>query len=69
MATMLRNDESQAVKMMSSRRPHRLEEKYEEVNQLISVGKEKGYLDYEDVSEILPEELASSDELDEVSLA
>ena len=45
---------------------HRLEEKYEEVHQLIAIGKEKGYLDYEDVGQILPEELSNSDELDEV---
>jgi RNA polymerase primary sigma factor len=56
--------------MMSTRRAggpgHRLEEKYEEVTRLINVGREKGYLEYEDVNEILPDELASSDELDEV---
>ncbi|MEM7248474.1 MAG: RNA polymerase sigma factor RpoD [Acidobacteriota bacterium] len=47
---------------------HRLEEKYEEVHQLVRMGKEKGYLDYEDVSETLPEELTGSEELDEVFL-
>jgi RNA polymerase primary sigma factor len=45
---------------------HKIEEKYEEVSQLISIGKEKGYLDYDDVNDILPEELNSSEELDEV---
>ena len=45
---------------------NKIEEKYEEVAQLISVAKEKGYLDHEDVLEILPEELTGSEEIDEV---
>jgi RNA polymerase primary sigma factor len=45
---------------------NKIEEKYEEVAQLISLAKEKGYLDYEDVNEILPEELTGSEEIDEV---
>ena len=45
---------------------NKIEEKYEEVGQLISLGKEKGYLDYEDVNELLPEELTGSEEIDEV---
>jgi RNA polymerase primary sigma factor len=55
---------------MSTRRAggpgHRLEEKYDEVTRLINVGREKGYLEYEDVNEILPDELSGSEELDEV---
>jgi RNA polymerase primary sigma factor len=45
---------------------NKIEEKYEEVAQLIALGKEKGYLDYEDVNDTLPEELNNSEELDEV---
>ena len=63
----------EVVAMMPSRRNggpvHRLEEKYDEVNQLIAVGKEKGYLDCEDMTEILPDELATSDEYDELAQA
>ena len=43
-----------------------LEEKYDEVRQLIQVGKEKGYLLYDEVNELLPAEITSSDELDEL---
>src|SRR6202521_5287435 len=43
-----------------------IEEKYDEVRQLISVGKEKGYLLYDEVNELLPAEITSSDELDDL---
>ena len=43
---------------------NKIEEKYEEVGQLILLAKEKGYLDYEDVNEILPEELTGSEEIE-----
>ena len=43
-----------------------LEEKYDEVRQLITLGKEKGYLLYEEVGDILPAEITSSDELDDI---
>ena len=46
-----------------------LEEKYDEVRQLIQIGKEKGYLLYEEVNELLPHEITSSDELDELFTA
>ena len=42
-----------------------IEEKYDEVRQLISIGKEKGYLLYDEVNELLPSEITSSDELDD----
>jgi RNA polymerase primary sigma factor len=41
-----------------------IEEKYEEIRQLIVVGKEKGYLLYDEVNEVLPPELTSAEELD-----
>ena len=43
-----------------------IEEKYDEVRQLITMGKEKGYLLYEEVNEMLPSEISSSDELDDI---
>src|SRR5438094_8956434 len=43
-----------------------IEEKYDEVRQLISIGKEKGYLLYDAVNELLPAEITSSDELDDL---
>src|SRR5262245_48910731 len=43
-----------------------IEEKYDEVRQLISIGKEKGYLLYDEVNEMLPSEITSSDELDDL---
>ena len=45
----------------------RIDEKYEEVKQLVILGKERGYLGYDEVNDTLPEELsATPDEVDEV---
>src|SRR5580765_2633465 len=47
--------------------PHlSIEEKYDEVRQLINIGKEKGYLLYDEVNELLPADITSPDELDEL---
>src|SRR5215468_9156219 len=43
-----------------------IEERYDEVRQLINIGKEKGYLLYDEVNELLPSEITSSDELDDL---
>ena len=43
-----------------------IEERYDEVRQLIQTGKEKGYLLYDEVNELLPSEVTSSEELDEL---
>jgi len=43
-----------------------LEERYDEVRQLIQVGKEKGYLLYDEVNEMLPSEITSSEDLDDL---
>ena len=43
-----------------------IEEKYDEVRQLINIGKEKGYLLYDEVNERLPSDITSSDELDDL---
>jgi RNA polymerase primary sigma factor len=44
-----------------------VEEKYTEVKQLIAIGKEKGFLLYDEIYEVLPEEITSlPEELDEI---
>ena len=43
-----------------------IEERYDEVRQLIAVGKEKGYLLYDEVNEMLPSEITSSEDLDDL---
>ena len=43
-----------------------IEEKYDEIRQLISIGKEKGYLLYDEVNELLPSDLTSSEDLDDL---
>jgi len=50
----------------NKREPLSIEEKYDEVRQLISIGKEKGYLLYDEVNEMLPTEITSSEELDDL---
>ncbi len=42
------------------------EEKMEEVKQLISLGKEKGFLTYEELNNALPADVLSSDQLDHI---
>ena len=43
-----------------------LEEKYDEVQQLIIVGKERGYLLFDEINDLLPAEATSSDQIDEL---
>jgi RNA polymerase primary sigma factor len=43
-----------------------IEEKYHQVRQLIGIGKERGYLLYDEVNDILRSEVHSSDEIDEM---
>jgi RNA polymerase primary sigma factor len=43
-----------------------LEEKYDQVRQLISMGKERGYLLYDEVNDLLPPEVHSSEEIDDL---
>jgi RNA polymerase primary sigma factor len=38
----------------------------EEVQQLIDLGKEKGYLTYDEVNDILPADMVSSEQIDDV---
>jgi len=44
----------------------RIEERYDEVKQLITIGREKGYLLYDEVNDLLPKEINSSEELDDI---
>jgi len=43
-----------------------LEDKYDEVKDLLTLGKEKGFLSYEEVNDMLPDELNSSTDLDDL---
>ena len=43
-----------------------IEEKYEQVRTLINLGKERGYLLYDEVNDLLPPEVHSSEEIDSV---
>jgi RNA polymerase primary sigma factor len=55
-----------AAREQPRRKQLSIEEKYDEVRQLISIGKEKGYLLYDEVNELLPADITSSDELDDL---
>jgi RNA polymerase primary sigma factor len=43
-----------------------IEERFDQVRNLIALGKERGYLLYDEVNELLPTEVHSSDEIEEV---
>jgi RNA polymerase primary sigma factor len=44
-----------------------VEERYEEVRQLLTIGREKGFLAYDEINEMLPDEVSSSpDEIEEI---
>jgi RNA polymerase primary sigma factor len=43
-----------------------IEEKYDQVRQLIAIGKERGYLLYDEVNDTLPPEVHSSEEIDDL---
>ena len=44
-----------------------IDDKFEhEIDNLIEAGKEKGYLTYGDVNEMLPDEIGSADDLDDL---
>jgi len=45
-----------------------IEEKYDKVKELILLGKERGFLLYDDVNDMLPEEICSSDDMDSIFL-
>ncbi len=43
-----------------------IEDKYESVRQLIHMGKERGYVLYDEVNDLLPAEVHSSVEIDDL---
>ncbi len=43
-----------------------IEEKYDSVRQLITMGKERGYLLYDEVNDLLPQEVHSSEDIDDL---
>ena len=42
--------------------------KIEEVEQLINMGKEKGFLTYDEVNDILPSDIVSSEQIDDLMI-
>ena len=44
------------------------DDKFDQVNKLISLGKEKGYLLYEEVNDLLPSDVHSAEDLDDLLL-
>jgi RNA polymerase primary sigma factor len=46
--------------------PLTIEEKYEQVRNLITLGKERGYLLFDEVNDILPAEIHSPEEIDDL---
>jgi len=43
-----------------------IEDKYDQVNKLLNIGKEKGYLLYDEVNDMLPEQVTSPDEIEDI---
>ena len=41
-------------------------EKHKDVQKLISIGREKGYLNFDEVNELLPDDINSSEEIDDI---
>ncbi len=49
-------------------KPQAPKPKSEHVSKILEVGKEKGYITYKQVNDILPEEVVSSEEIDDILL-
>jgi RNA polymerase primary sigma factor len=43
-----------------------IEDKYDQINKLLNIGKEKGYLLYDEVNDMLPEQVNSPDEIEDI---
>ena len=43
-----------------------IEDKYDQVMELIALGKEKGYLLYDEVNELLPSDISNSEEIEDI---
>ena len=65
-----RGSRSTARGELSKKRKHHdrsIEDRYEEVRTLLSLGKDRGYLAYEEINEMLPDEVSSSpEEIEEI---
>ncbi len=59
-------DESDTLDSLERSLNISLDDKYDEVKQLIDMGKEKGYLLYDEVNDLLPADVTSSAELDDM---
>src|SRR3981081_4106254 len=46
--------------------PLALEDKFDDIKKLIDVGKEKGYLTYSEVNDLIPQDVQSPDDLDDL---
>ncbi len=54
------------MRKMTGKNRKSINKKGEEIKKLISLGREKGHLTYEEVNDILPEDVTSSDEIDNI---
>ncbi len=54
--------------MKQRRDPNLLKPEMDDIKRLITVGKEKGFLTYDEVNEALPDELVSADKLDDMMM-
>ena len=61
-----RLDYKTAASMSSGGKSLSLEEKYDDIRQLIIIGEEKGYLLYDEVNEAIPAEITSSNDLEDL---
>ncbi len=43
-----------------------LEDKYDDIKKLVDAGKEKGYLTYDQVNELIPHDVVSPEDLDDL---
>jgi RNA polymerase primary sigma factor len=43
-----------------------LEDKYDDIKKLIDVGKEKGYLTYNEVNDLIPHDIQSPDDIEDL---
>jgi RNA polymerase primary sigma factor len=63
MASMMEDKEQQQRDESATKKPE-----IEDLKRLISVGREKGFLTYDELNEVLPEELVSSEQLDDMMM-
>ena len=59
-------DDNDGIENLDSTLNLTLDDKYDEVKQLIDIGKEKGYLLYDEVNDLLPGDVTSADDMDDM---